>query len=131
MKHSTSKIIPSRDRPFRAIFLLYTIYMIYFSFIHGSDYGTFSGILCFMGAIGAAGAGRFIGETTIKNTFRIEYYLVGIFLAMVGYVWLFMSEARLGLLDNLDPQLQTIVWAIINTISGIFVGREDVRRNDY
>ena len=130
MKHSTSKIIPSRDRPFRAIFLLYFIYMIYFSFIHGSDYGTFSGILCFLGAIGGAGIGAFIGETTIKDTFRIENYLVGIFLAMAGYVMLIISEARLGLLDNLDPQLQTIVWAIINTIIGIFLGREDVIRNE-
>ena len=130
MKHSTSKIIPSRDRPFRAIFLLYTIYMIYFSFIHGSDYGTVSGILCFIATIGGAGNGVFIGETTIKDTFRIKKYLEGIFLAMTMYVMLIISEARLGLLDNLDPQLQTIVWIIINTIIGIFVGREDVRRNE-
>ena len=128
MKQTSNKVLISGN-PFSTIFLVYVLYMIYFSFIHGSDYGFISGIACFFGFFISYLAGGSIGTGTTKNTFRIEFYLIGIVMSVVGYFLLNFSKAKLGLFDNLDTQFQTIVWAIVNAVIGILATRESVKRN--
>ena len=125
----TSNTLLIKENPFSTIFLAYALYMIYFSFIHGSDYGFLSGIACFFGFFISYLAGGSIGTGTTKNTFRIEFYLIGIVMSVVGYFLLNFSKAKLGLFDNLDTQFQTIVWAIVNAVIGILATRESVKRN--
>jgi hypothetical protein len=128
MKQTSNKVL-ILGNPFSIIFLVYVLYMIYFSFIHGSDYGFISGIACFFGFFISYLAGGSIGTGTTKNTFRIEFYLIGIVMSVVGYFLLNFSKAKLGLFDNLDTQFQTIVWAIVNAVIGILATRESVKRN--
>ena len=129
MKHYTSNTLLIKENLFSTIFLIYVLYMIYFSFIYGGDYGFLSGIACFFGFFISYLAGGSIGTGTTKNTFRIEFYLIGIVMGVVGYFLLNFSKAKLGLFDNLDTQFQTIVWAIVNVVIGILATRESVKRN--
>ena len=129
MKHYTSNTLLIKENLFSTIFLIYVLYMIYFSFIYSGDYGFLSGIACFFGFFIAYLAGGSIGTGTTKNTFRIEFYLMGTIMGAVGYFLLNFSQAKLGLFDNLDTQLQTAVWTIVNVAIGILATRESVKRN--
>ena len=124
----TSNTLLIKENPFSTIFLAYVIYMIYFSFIHGSDYGFLSGIACFFGFFLTYLGGGSIGTASTKNSFDSRWYVIAIILIVVGYFILAYSQARLELIASIEAEFQIIAWAIINVIIGIFASRESVKR---
>ena len=123
MKQTANKFTISIN-PFLFIFLLYTIYMIYFSFTHGRDYGFFCGISCFFGFfITYLAGGRIVTNNKDAYVFTCNL-LIGFVMVVIGYFLLNFSKAKLGLLSNLDTQFSIIVWIIVNVVFGILANKK-------